>query len=290
MQLSMSRRGVRVRVGCVLGVLAVSCATGVDVRDHVQLVEYGPDGVSSRVESPENTAGSVTAGSVTADPVTADPVTPEGATDGVQLSTSEAEGAGAELPLASGEMSEAEPTSEPERGSQSGDGAPSSSPPAAPGPVGDSEPTPPEDVPPVAADPEVNDPGVALDPMTQPAPVPGGSPQGSSGSGAPASPPSATDPELDPVPSLDPEAIPAVALPAAGPCLAGWEGSRCDTCSGQTQSDRLACSVYLDCYLVNACDPVNCGSLEQVCGVNRLGNGLAPKDIADAVYSCMCAP
>jgi hypothetical protein len=264
------------RVVCVLGALAVSCATGMDIRDDVQLVEYEPEGVSSPVESLENTGDRVTSEPVTSEPVTSEPVTPEGATGGVQPSTSEAEGAGAELPVASGEVSEADPTSEPERGNQTGDGAPSSSPPAEAAPAGDSEPAPPEDVPPVAADPEVDDPGVALDPIT--------------GSGAPASPPSATDSDLDPVPSLDPEAIPAAALPAEGPCLAGWEGSSCDTCSGETQSDRLACRVYIDCYLVNDCDPVSCGNLEQVCGVNRLGNGLAPKGVADAVYSCRCAP
>ena len=92
-----------------------------------------------------------------------------------------------------------------------------------------------------------------------------------------------------PVPDLDPDPVPTP-LPAAGHCLAGWEGSSCDTCSGQTQSDRLSCRLYIDCYIVSDCDPASCGSVEQVCGVNRLGNGFAPKDIADSVYGCMCAP
>jgi hypothetical protein len=70
----------------------------------------------------------------------------------------------------------------------------------------------------------------------------------------------------------------------------GWEGSTCDVCSGQTQSDRLACRVHIDCYILNDCDPVSCGTLDDACGVNELGNGLAPKDIADEVYGCMCAP
>src|SRR5262245_56301120 len=95
LQCAASCRGVRVGVVCALGALLVSCATGMDIRDDVQFVEFSPEDLASPAEGVENTR----------DPSTADPVAPEGATGGVQASTSEAEGGAAELPLAPGEMS-----------------------------------------------------------------------------------------------------------------------------------------------------------------------------------------
>ena len=69
--------------------------------------------------------------------------------------------------------------------------------------------------------------------------------------------------------------------------LAGWEGSECDTCSTQTQSDLTACRDYLDCYIANDCGPATCGYPDDVCGVNTIGGGAA-KDIADQTFYCLC--
>ena len=244
-------------VACVLGALVASCATGVGIDEDVLVVPRSP-GVQSD----------------------GDPDAREGASDGAEPSTNDGEAAaGAELSPPSGEMSEGGPDEDLARGDQPVGNEPSSSPPADEEPRGDdSEQVPPEDVPIVDTEPE---PG--LDPITQP------DPEGDADPSDPADPPGATDPELDP-PTLDPGEVPAPVLPAPAHCLAGWEGSSCDACSGQTQSDRSACRLYIDCYLESDCEPASCGSLDQACSVNRLGNGLAPKDIADAVYSCMCAP
>jgi hypothetical protein len=58
-------------------------------------------------------------------------------------------------------------------------------------------------------------------------------------------------------------------------------------CSQQTQDDLKMCANYLACYKANACGPTTCGGQDQVCGVNKIGGGTAPKDIADQTYACL---
>jgi hypothetical protein len=74
-------------------------------------------------------------------------------------------------------------------------------------------------------------------------------------------------------------------------CLTNWRSTTCgQTCTSQTQSDRRMCSTYLDCYAAHDCGPSSCGSQDDVCGVNKLGGGMAPKTIADQVYACLANP
>ncbi len=71
-------------------------------------------------------------------------------------------------------------------------------------------------------------------------------------------------------------------------CLASWKNDVCDTCSKQTQSDKLACVEILDCYAANACGPATCGSNDAKCGANKIGKGTAGYPIAQDVYTCLC--
>jgi hypothetical protein len=76
------------------------------------------------------------------------------------------------------------------------------------------------------------------------------------------------------------------AIPLA--CLKTWKGDPCDTCSGQVQSDKAACSVILDCYYQNGCGPSTCGGNTDKCGANNIGKGTAGYPIAQDVYACLC--
>jgi hypothetical protein len=71
-------------------------------------------------------------------------------------------------------------------------------------------------------------------------------------------------------------------------CLAKWKGDVCDTCSKQTQSDKLACVDILNCYAANSCGPATCGGNTDKCGANNIGKGTAGYPIAQDVYSCLC--
>jgi hypothetical protein len=252
-------------VACVVAALVASCATGTSIHEDDIIVIPSTPGAQSDD----------------------DLAAPEGAANGVEPSTNGVEAASDAEPLpASGPMSEGGPGEDLPRGDQPGDEEPSSSPPADEEPRDDDpEQVPPEDIPIVDTEPDPD-----LDPITPTDPLPPLSPDGDPPSGDPSDPPGGAGSDPAPVPPIDPGEVPPPVLPTAGHCLAAWEGSRCDVCSSQTQSDLLACRLYIDCYIDNDCDPVSCGSLEQVCGVNRLGNGLAPKGVADAVYGCMCAP
>jgi hypothetical protein len=73
-------------------------------------------------------------------------------------------------------------------------------------------------------------------------------------------------------------------------CLVGWQSSSCDTCSTQTQDDHKACSVVLQCYEDNGCNPTTCGQPDQKCGQNTLAMGTAAFPIATMVYNCRCPP
>ncbi len=243
-----------VGVACILGALAASCANGVAIGNEDVL--FLPPGARPIEEGAE------------------------GAGDGLDESADDAEGSG--LTPVSDETGEGNPDEQLPRADQPSDDEPADDEPEGDGP----EQVPPDDLPISQPDPDPDpDPAPGNDPIIQPDPVPPITPQNPPATD-PTDPPPATDPDPAPVPPV----IDDVPLPAAGHCLGGWEGSSCDTCSGQTQSDRLACRVFIDCYIINDCDPATCGNVEEPCSVNRLGNGLAPKDIADAVYGCMCAP
>lgn len=248
----------RAGLACVLGVLATSCATGSSIDgDDVLLIPRtaGAEGSSEPAEA-------------------------EATAEGLEPSTSGAEAAAeAELTPVSAETGEGGPAGELPRGDQRDNDEQS------PSRSGDAEPAGAEPSGEDAApdpEPNVDDPDVGLPPVTQP------SPPADTPSSDPTDAPPATEPE--PLPSVDPDPTPTPVPPVEGHCLEAWEGSSCDVCSGQTQSDRLACRVHIECYIANDCDPISCGSLEAACGANRLGNGLAPKEIADAVYDCMCGP
>jgi hypothetical protein len=71
-------------------------------------------------------------------------------------------------------------------------------------------------------------------------------------------------------------------------CLASWKNDKCDTCSTQTQGDKLACVQILDCYYANACGPATCGGNTDKCGANNIGKGTAGYPIAQDVYTCLC--
>jgi len=76
---------------------------------------------------------------------------------------------------------------------------------------------------------------------------------------------------------------------AAVGCLADWEGdAACNTCSTQTQADRLACVDILDCYVANNCGPATCSGSTDVCGPNAIQKGTAPYPFAKDVYDCLC--
>jgi hypothetical protein len=71
-------------------------------------------------------------------------------------------------------------------------------------------------------------------------------------------------------------------------CLSGWKGSACDTCSTQTQGDKLGCVTILECYEANSCGPATCANNDDKCGVNKMGQGTAGYPIAKDVYDCAC--
>jgi hypothetical protein len=71
-------------------------------------------------------------------------------------------------------------------------------------------------------------------------------------------------------------------------CLASWKNDKCDTCSAQTQSDKLGCVQILDCYYANGCGPATCGGNTDKCGANVIGKGTAGYPIAQDVYTCLC--
>jgi hypothetical protein len=72
-------------------------------------------------------------------------------------------------------------------------------------------------------------------------------------------------------------------------CLIGWESSSCDTCSTQTQGDKAACKLVLQCYEDNNCNPTTCGqSSSTACGQNAIAMGTAAFPIATDVYNCRC--
>ena len=71
-------------------------------------------------------------------------------------------------------------------------------------------------------------------------------------------------------------------------CLMSWKNDACDTCSKQTQGDKLACVDILDCYAANACGPATCGGNTEKCGANNIGKGTAGYPIAQEVYTCLC--
>lgn len=73
------------------------------------------------------------------------------------------------------------------------------------------------------------------------------------------------------------------------PCPTGWrDQSTCDQCATQVQPDLRACAIILDCYVSKSCGPRSCGSTDQKCGPNVLGEGTAAYAIAQEVYTCMC--
>jgi hypothetical protein len=71
-------------------------------------------------------------------------------------------------------------------------------------------------------------------------------------------------------------------------CLSGWKGSACDTCSTQTQGDKLGCVKILECYEANSCGPASCANNDDKCGVNKMSQGTAGYPIAKDVYDCAC--
>ena len=71
-------------------------------------------------------------------------------------------------------------------------------------------------------------------------------------------------------------------------CLASWKTDSCDTCSTQTQSDKLGCVQILDCYYQNSCGPATCSGNTENCGANVIAKGTAGYPIAADVYMCLC--
>jgi hypothetical protein len=71
-------------------------------------------------------------------------------------------------------------------------------------------------------------------------------------------------------------------------CLSSWKNDACDTCSKQTQGDKLACVDILDCYAANSCGPATCGGNTDKCGANNIAKGTAGYPIAQDVYTCLC--
>jgi len=75
---------------------------------------------------------------------------------------------------------------------------------------------------------------------------------------------------------------------STGHCLEGWLGDACDTCSVQTQADRLDCIEILNCFIENDCGPSSCTSSDAACGNNTLQIGMEGYKYATPVYNCMC--
>lgn len=72
-------------------------------------------------------------------------------------------------------------------------------------------------------------------------------------------------------------------------CLKDWKDNEtCDTCTTQTQSDKLACADILDCYAVNDCGPSTCADNDDECGVNKIAKGTAGYEVAAEVHACIC--
>jgi hypothetical protein len=72
-------------------------------------------------------------------------------------------------------------------------------------------------------------------------------------------------------------------------CLKDWQDNEaCDTCTTQTQGDKLGCVDILDCYAVNDCGPSTCANNDDKCGVNKIAKGTAGYEIAADVYDCIC--
>ena len=72
-------------------------------------------------------------------------------------------------------------------------------------------------------------------------------------------------------------------------CLVGWEDNdACDTCTTQTQGDKLGCVDILDCYALNDCGPSTCANNDDKCGVNKIAKGTAGYEIAADVHACIC--
>jgi hypothetical protein len=72
-------------------------------------------------------------------------------------------------------------------------------------------------------------------------------------------------------------------------CLKDWkDNDACDTCTTQTQGDKLGCVDILDCYALNACGPSTCANNDDKCGVNKIAKGTAGYEIAADVYACIC--
>jgi hypothetical protein len=71
-------------------------------------------------------------------------------------------------------------------------------------------------------------------------------------------------------------------------CLMSWKNDACDTCSKQTQGDKLGCVDILDCYAANSCGPATCGGNTEKCGANNIAKGTAGYPIAQEVYTCLC--
>ena len=76
---------------------------------------------------------------------------------------------------------------------------------------------------------------------------------------------------------------------AGGSCLSNWRDTTCGQwCTRETQYDRKACEVFLECYRTTGTGPTN--DPDGTCGVNRFHYGTAPKTIADQVYQCLACP
>jgi hypothetical protein len=71
-------------------------------------------------------------------------------------------------------------------------------------------------------------------------------------------------------------------------CLKDWKSDPCNTCTMQTQSDKLACVDILDCFAANACGPTSCANNDDECGANKIAKGTAGYPIATEVYDCLC--
>ncbi len=264
LQRSNSYRRACVGIVCALGALLASCATGVGIDGEVLLVPYPEE---EEVEGGDDLDGATNS----LEPAIDDADVVAGAEPSTNAESEDSNASPAEEP------DDDDPEQVPAEGipidteqdnddiDRDNDNDPDPIIPPDPSPS-----VPPVDVQPPSSTPPSTTPPSTTPPITPPIDT---------------TPPAPSLPPTDPLPPVEPPA-----LPLEGHCLSAWEGSSCDTCSGQTQSDLLACRVYIDCYIINECDPLTCGSIEQACGVNSLGNGLAPKGVADAVYSCMCTP
>jgi hypothetical protein len=72
-------------------------------------------------------------------------------------------------------------------------------------------------------------------------------------------------------------------------CLKDWkDNTACDTCTTQTQGDKLGCVDILDCYALNDCGPSTCANNDDKCGVNKIAKGTAGYEIAAEVHACIC--